>query len=111
MWDLLKKSDIEQEKKALKLLRAETLRRHAVESQILDADRAELEQLSHLIDIFVQKFVKPSILLQEMIPSPLSNTGEQISPAIIHRPQPQPQHRRHRHQTVFETFARAMARG
>jgi hypothetical protein len=62
MWDLLKKTDIQQAKQDIKLRRVEILRKHAEETRTLDSDQVELEILNHLIDIFTLKFKKPQIL-------------------------------------------------
>ena len=107
MWDLLKKTDIEQAKQELELRRAETLRRHAEECQILDADQVELETLNHLVDIFTQKFPKPMILSHGPVASALPNQD------IGGRTSPGPRNQNHRDQprTNFAMFTRAMSRG
>ena len=104
MWDLLKKTDIEQAKQGLKLRRAEALRRHAEESQDLDADRVELETLNELVDIFVQKHRKPVIVSHAPIPPPISaqNRGGKTSA--------QAKHQRNQHQTVYASYMRAASR-
>jgi hypothetical protein len=107
MWDLLKKTDIEQAKQKLKLRRSDAIRRHAEESQNLDTDQAEVETLNHLIDIFAQKFSKSTISSHKPIPAPIPdlNIGAKISHEARHQSQ------RHKPQTVFATFMRAAARG
>src|SRR6266478_1549917 len=62
MWDLLTKTDIAQAKQEMKLRRAEILRRHAEEGQKLDGDRLELETLYRLVDTFVEKYAKPTVV-------------------------------------------------
>jgi hypothetical protein len=129
MWDLLNKTDIEQAKQELKLRRAETLRRQAVENQNLDAERLESETLYRLVDTFVQKFMKPPIVSHApitipaivshapiAIPVPHQNVGAKTSHEARHhqhhqhhRDQPRDQ-RRDPPQTVFATFVRAQAR-
>src|SRR6266852_5360614 len=97
MWDLLNKADIEQAKQDLKLRRAEILRRHAVENQNLDADRLESETLYRLVDMFVQKFIKPPIVSHAPIAAPVAHQHVRDT----HRDSPQ---------TVFATFVRAQSR-
>src|SRR5579864_3646352 len=70
MWDLLKKADIDEAKSELALRRAAILRRHAEESEALDANRAELETLNKLIDVFLQKFPRPPIVSHAPISPP-----------------------------------------
>src|SRR4029077_2113776 len=70
MWDLLKKADIDEAKGELALRRAVILRRHAEESEALDANRAELETLNKLIDVFLQKFPRPVIISHAPISPP-----------------------------------------
>ena len=72
MWDLLKKADIEQAKQELRLRRTAALRRHAEESQNLDADRVEAETLNCLIDLFVKKLAKPPKMPEAPGPAPIS---------------------------------------
>jgi len=107
MWDLLKQTDIDQAKQELKLRRCETLRRHAEESQILDADQAELKTLNRLIDAFSRKFIKPTTSSQAPISAPVANKN------IGYATFPDVRHQNHRDQprTNFDTFARAVARG
>jgi hypothetical protein len=107
MWDLLKKADIDQANHVLNLRRVETLRRHAEESQNLDADRVELETLNKLVDIFVQNLQKFPIVSHAPISPPIStqNSGGKTSAEARH------QHQRHQHQTVFASFMRAASRG
>ena len=107
MWDLLKQTDIEQAKQELKFRRCETLRRHAEESQILDADQAELKTLNRLIDDFVRKFIKFRTSSQVLVSTPVANRN--ISAATP----PDVRYQNHRDQprTNFDTFARAVARG
>ena|SRR6266567_1802617 len=106
MWNVLNKADIAQAKQTLNLRRAETLRRHAEESQNLDADRAEAETLNELVDLFVQKFAKPK-MSYVAAPAPVSTEkiGDKASPDAKH--QHRPHHQHHQHQTVFATFMRA----
>jgi hypothetical protein len=103
MWDLLKKTDIEQAKQELKLRHAETLRRHAEESQNLDADRVELETLNELIDTFVQKLSKPAIVHAPISP-PVStpNSGAKTSAET--------KTQKRQHDTVYASYMRAMTR-
>lgn len=116
MWDLLKKTDIEQAKQELKLRRAEILTRQAEENRNLDATWSELEILNELIDIFLQKHAKPAIVLEAPAPAPISTQkiADKMPPEARHhhhrdqrQPQPEP---RDKHQTVFATFMRAAAR-
>ena len=112
MWDLLKKADIDEAKRKLNLRRAETLRRQEEESQNLEADRSELVILNELIDIFVQKYAKLSIISQAPAPAPIST--QKIADKASHqhhRDQHQHQHRpQSKHQTVFASFMRATSR-
>src|ERR1700693_2004593 len=72
MWDLLKKADIDGAKREINLRRAETLRRQAEEYQNLNADRAKLETLNELIDIFVQKYAQLPIMPQVPAAAPIA---------------------------------------
>ena len=125
MWGLLKKADIEQAKQALKLRHAETLRRHAEESQHLDVNRLELETLHCLVDIFVQKYAKPTAKPTIVSPAPVAvavshapvaasvshqNVGAKTSHEARHQPHRRDQHNKDQHQTVFATFVRAATR-
>jgi hypothetical protein len=112
MWDLLKQTDIEQAKQELKLRRSETLRRHAEESQILDAAQAELETLNRLVDAFAQKFLKFETLLQAPTPVAVShkNLNYETSADVRHQKHSN-QSPTNFAQTNFDTFARAVARG
>src|SRR5436190_15464341 len=92
MWDLLKKADIEQANTELKLRRAETLRRHAEESQKMAEDRAELETLNNLIGTFLQKFAEPPKVSQA--PPPVVIATHKISD----KPAPEAKHSHHRDQ-------------
>jgi hypothetical protein len=114
MWDLLKKSDIEQAKLELKLRRAEILRRHAEESQSLAEDRAEVETLNNLIDTFIQKFSKPPKISHAPAPAAIAThkISDNSSPEAKHQHH-RDQHRhqpRHKHETVFASFMRATSR-
>ena len=121
MWDLLTKTDIEQAKQEMKLRRAEILRRHAEEGQKLDGDRLELETLYRLVDTFVEKYAKPTVVSDAPKPpvvshapivAPVSPKTDAVKPA--HEARHHHQHHRdnHRHQgdTVFATFVRAASR-
>jgi len=114
MWDLLNKADIEQAKQDLKLRRAEILRRHAVENQNLDADRLESETLYRLVDMFVQKFIKPPIVSHAPIAAPVAH--QNVGVKTSHEPRHHQHHQHHRDthrdspQTVFATFVRAQSR-
>jgi hypothetical protein len=136
MWDLLKKADIDQAKSELVLRRAATLRRHADESEALDANRLELEKLNKLIDVFLQKFPRPVIISHAPISPPPAqpHTAQPHTPqhhgAQHHAAQPhaaqhpavqhhaaskavhEPKHHSHRHlpQTSFATYMRAASR-
>src|SRR5438132_1108217 len=113
MWNLLKKADIEQAKQKLNLRRAETLKRHAEESQNLDADRAEAETLNRLADLFAQKYTKPAKMSHAPIPTPVSTQkiADKTSSDARHHPHHRDHHQhRHQHQTVFATFMRAASR-
>ena len=134
MWGLLKKADIEQAKQALKLRHAETLRRHAEESQHLDVNRLELETLHCLVDIFVQKYAKPTAKPTIVSPAPVAaavspapvavtvshapvaasashqNVGAKTSHEARHQSHRRDQHNKDQHQTVFATFVRAASR-
>src|SRR5260370_23017732 len=114
MWDHLKKTDIELARQGLKLRRAEILRRHAEEGQKLDADRLELETLYRLVDVFVEKFAKPTIVSHPPIVAPVPPKHDAVKPSHEARHHHHHQHRRddHRHQgqTVFATYMRAAAR-
>jgi hypothetical protein len=79
MWNLLKQTDIEQAKQDIRLRRAEILRKHAEETQTLDSDRAELEILNHLIDIFTLKFKKPQPEILPHKPTPAPVVQEQVT--------------------------------
>jgi hypothetical protein len=103
MWALLKKTDIEQAKQELKLRRAETLRRHAEESQNMDADRVELETLNELIDIFVQKLRKPAIVHAPISP-PISTQNSGV------KTPGEAKHQRRQHETVYAAYMRATSR-
>src|SRR6266700_3493273 len=100
MWHLLNKTDIEQARQGLKLRRAEILRRHAEEGQKLDADRLELETLYRLVDIFVEKFAKPTIVSRAPIVTPVVQKNDAVKPSHEARHHQHHQHRRddHRHQ-------------
>jgi hypothetical protein len=109
MWDLLKRTDIEQAKQQLKLRRAETLQRHIIEVQSCDIDKTELEALNYMIDIFVNVYRKPQKASAQMPvapPTPNKHSGEKISSAGKHHA-----HRDHYPRTNFAIFSRAMARG
>src|ERR1700686_3461475 len=119
MWDLLKKADIERTKQQLKLRRAEALRRHAEESQNLDADRVQVETLNVLVDIFVQKHRKPPIVSHAPIPPPISThpiSTHPIStqPIATHnsggKTPAEAKHRRHVGHTVYASYMRATSR-
>jgi hypothetical protein len=114
MWDLLKKTDIEQAKQGLKLRRAEALRRHAEESQNLDADRVQLETLNVLVDIFVQKHRKPAIVSHAPIAPPISPQPISTHPISTQnsggKAPAEPRHRRHLGQTVYASYMRAASR-
>src|SRR4029077_16718965 len=112
MWALLKKTDIEQANQKLNLRRAETLRRHAEESQNLDADLVELETLNELVDVFVQKLRKPVIVSHSPVSSPVTSS---VSPPISAnhsggQTSAQARHRRHLGQTVYASYMRATSR-
>ena len=107
MWNLLKKSDIDQAKQKLNLRREATLRRHAEESQKLDADRLELETLNQLIEMFTQRFVKPPAISHAPIPPPVSHHHAASKPA----PEARNQNHRDRPRTNFEIFTHALSRG
>ena len=103
MWELLKKADIDEAKKELKLRRAGILRRQADEIQKLEDDRVEVETLNQLVDIFVQKFTKPPIVSHAPISPPAQNAGSGKTAA-------EARHHNPRDQTVFGTFVRASHR-
>ena len=106
MQDILKKTDIDQAQWHLQLRRSEILARHAEESQTLDAERAELETLNHLIHIFTQKFMTSVIFAHEPIAAPVANQK------IVDKPAPAAgnHHRRGYHMNNFAVYTRAMAR-
>src|SRR5437588_10694716 len=110
MWDLLNKTDIEQARRDLKLRRAEILRRHAEEGQKLDADRLELETLYRLVDTFVEKFPRPTIVSHAPIVTPVSPKHDTVKPS--HEARHHQHHQRHREdhrhqeQTDFAPFVR-----
>jgi hypothetical protein len=121
MWDLLKKTDIEQAKQELKFRRTEILRRQAEESRNLHADRVAVETLNQLVDIFVQKHPRPAIVAHAPISPPISAQ----KPAIVsHAPISPPisaqnsggkasadaKTQRRKHETVYASYMRAMSR-
>src|SRR5579863_541464 len=109
MWDLLTRTDIEQAKQELKLRRAETLRRHIIEVKNCDSEKAKLEALNYMIDIFINTYQKPKkATVQSSVAPPTLNkhNGDKPSSGGKHH-----NHRDHYPRTNFGIFARAMARG
>jgi len=106
MWDLLKKADIDEAKRDFNLRLAETLRRQAEECENLDADRAKLETLNELIDVFLQKFPRPAIVAHAPISPPVSH--HHVAGKTVHEAKHQNQ--RHHAQTAFATYMRAISR-
>ncbi|MGC2411268.1 MAG: hypothetical protein WA459_01020 [Stellaceae bacterium] len=106
MWDCLKKTDIAQAQQDLKLRRREILVRQAEESQSLDAERAELETLNQLIDIFTQKFPASVVVAREPVAAPVAkqNIADKPAPAAGNH------HQRGYHVNNFAVYTRAMAR-
>lgn len=106
MQNILKKTDIDQAQWHLQLRRSEILARHAEESQTLDAERAELETLNHLIYIFTQKFMTSVVFAHEPIAAPVvnQNIGDKTAPAARN------QHQRGHPVNNFAVYTRAMAR-
>ena|SRR5579863_4849789 len=72
MRDILNKSDIDQARRELMVRRREILARQADESQKLDAERAELETLNRLIDVFIQKLTISPAISHAPIASPIA---------------------------------------
>jgi hypothetical protein len=106
MQNILKKTDIDRAQWDLQLRRSEILARHAEESQNLDAERAELETLNHLIYIFTQKFMTAVVVAREPVVAPVANQK------VVDKPTPVPgnQHQRGYHVNNFAVYTRAMAR-
>ena len=106
MQNILKKTEIDQAQWHLQLRRSEILARHAEESQTLDAERAELETLNHLIYIFTQKFMSSVVFTDEPIVAPVANQkiDHKTAPAAGNR------HQRGHPLTNFAVYTRAMAR-
>jgi hypothetical protein len=111
MWDLLKKADIDEAKRALNLRRAKILLRHAEERESLDTHRAELETLNKLIDVFLEKFPRPAIVSHAPVSPPVSHhhaAHHNAGGKTVH----ETKHHSHRHhpQTTFATYMRAVSR-
>lgn len=56
MWHQVKRADFDRANEQLNLRREETLRRHAEEISVLDAEQAEVEALDQMVAQFAQKF-------------------------------------------------------
>ena len=56
MWHNVTRADLDQAKEQVKLRREETLRRHAEEISVLDAERADVETLDRMVAEFSRKF-------------------------------------------------------
>jgi hypothetical protein len=106
MQNILKRTDIDQAQWDLQLRRSGILARHAEESQTLDAERAELETLNHLIYVFTQKFMTSVVFTHEPIVAPVANQkiGDKTAPAAGNR------HQRGHPVNNFAVYTRAMAR-
>jgi len=107
MRNILKKTDVDQARLDLMVRRCEILARHAAESQTLEAERAELDTLNQLIDVFTQKFTKSPAISHAPIVAPVANPkiADKTAPAAA-RP-----HQRSHPLSNFAEYARAMARG
>ncbi len=106
MRNILKKTDIDQVQQDLQHRRHEILARHAAESRTLDAERAELETLNHLIEIFTQKFTTSVVVAREPFAAPVANLKivNKTAPAAgNHHPRGYPV-------SNFAVYTRAMAR-
>ena len=56
MWHNVTRADFDQAQEQLKLRREETLRRHAEEISVMDAEQAEVETLDRMVAEFARKF-------------------------------------------------------
>jgi len=115
MWHLLKQTDIDQARQQLKLRLDATLRRHAEETQGLDADQAELETLNRLLDSFSRKFkTSPSAAPPPAEPYVTTKQTEPAPPQgnTVDRPPQKVRHLDHRDhaRTNFDAFTRAVAK-
>ena len=106
MQDILKKAEIDEVRADLELRRREILARHAEEAQTLDAERAAVDQLNHLIELFTQKFAAPVVISHAPIAPPAAkqHTVDKPAPAAAHQPE------RSQPLSNFATYARALAR-
>jgi len=75
MWNNVTRADFDQAKVQLKLRREETLRRHAEEISVLDADKADVETLDRMVAEFARKFK-----IAAVSPSNSSGAEEQAMP-------------------------------
>ncbi len=60
MWESLSRADIEQAKEQLSLRREEILSRQAEEIRSLDAEQAEIDNLTQLLAAFASRFKNPA---------------------------------------------------
>ena len=56
MWHQVKPADFDRANEQLNLRREETLRRHAEEISVLDAEQADVEALDRMVAEFAEKF-------------------------------------------------------
>jgi hypothetical protein len=75
MWHQVKRADFDRVNEQLKLRREETLRRHAEEISILDAEQAEVEALDGMVAKFARQFKTAAVS-----PSDSSDREEQVMP-------------------------------
>lgn len=102
MWDTVKQTDFARARQELELRRAETLRRHAVEIESLEADAAAIETLNRLAAAFCEKFRKAA-----SPPAAAVVIGDESSSDSRQLDQ---RDRRDYARTNFDVFSRAMAR-
>jgi hypothetical protein len=76
MWNNITPADFEEAREELQLRREETLRKHAAEISVLDAEQADVETLDRMVAEFAQKFKIAAIL-----PSGASGAEEQATPS------------------------------
>lgn len=107
MWDRLTKADIETARRELGFRRAEMVRRHAEEIELLEAECADIAALSRLAGTFAAKFARNPGLPEPPgagagAPSPLATGGAPLEPP--RRP------RMDYPKTNFDTFYRAITK-
>jgi hypothetical protein len=76
MWNNITPADFEEAKEELQLRREETLRKHAEEISVLDAEQADVETLDRMVTEFAEKFKIAAISSSET-----SGAEEQATPS------------------------------